>query len=95
MIAKYFEVSLLTSIRHNAKFSSSAKSYYFSAESPHKLSKEIAYLEKYTLIGLKALDYRDFAFVYQMILAKEHLTDKGRENIKPIVTGMSNRQFMI
>jgi hypothetical protein len=73
MIAKYFEVSLLTSIRHNAKFSSSAKSYYFSAESPHKLSKEIAYLEKYTLIGLKALDYRDFAFVYQMILAKSIL----------------------
>jgi hypothetical protein len=45
MIAKYFEVSLLTSIRHNAKFSSSAKTYYFSVESPQKLSKEVAYFE--------------------------------------------------
>lgn len=45
MIAKYFEVSLLTSIRHNAKFSSSAKTYYFSVESPQKLSKKVAYFE--------------------------------------------------
>ncbi len=67
--------------------------YYFSAESLHKLSKAITYFEKYPLIGIKGLDYRDFAFVYQMILNKEHLTDKGKENIKQIVTGMSNRQF--
>jgi hypothetical protein len=70
MIAKYFELSLLTSIQHNAKFASSAKSYYFSAESPHKLSKEMAsnrLLQKYPLIGIKGLDYRDFAFVYQIV----------------------------
>jgi hypothetical protein len=56
MIAKYFEVSLLTSIRNNAKFSSPAKCYYFSVESPQKLSKVITYFENYPLIGIKGLD---------------------------------------
>ena len=56
MITKYFEVSLLTSIRNNAKFSSPAKCYYFSVESPQKLSKVITYFENYPLIGIKGLD---------------------------------------
>jgi hypothetical protein len=47
VIAKYFEVSLLTSIRNNAKFSSPAKCYHFSIESPQKLSKDITYFKKY------------------------------------------------
>jgi hypothetical protein len=91
MIAKFFEVSLLTSIQNNAKFSSPAKCYYFSVESPQKLSKVITYFEKYPLIGIKGLDYKDNVFVYTMVLNKGDLTDKGRETIKRIVTGMSNR----
>ena len=91
MIAKFFEVSLLTSIRNNAKFSSPAKCYYFSVESPQKLSKVIIYFESIHVIGIKGLDYKDKVFVYTMVLNKGDLTDKGRETIKRIVTGMSNR----
>jgi hypothetical protein len=44
MITKYFEVSLLTSIRNNAQFSSPAQCYYFSVESPQELSKQSYHL---------------------------------------------------
>lgn len=93
MIAQYFEVSLLTSTHHSIRLSCPAKSYYFSVETPQKLSRVIAYFEMNPLKGIKALDYRDFLTVYYMILNKEHLTDSGTQIIKQIVAGMNSNRM--
>ena len=92
MIANYFNVSLLTSIRET-KFTVSNSTYYLSVESTDKLSKVIKYFDKYPLMGVKSLDYKDFKTIYLMILNKDHLTDLGREKIKNLVLNMnSNRK---
>lgn len=92
MLAQYFEVSLLTITRNNPKFSSPASSYYFSVETISKLNKIIYYFDKYPLIKIKGLDYKDFLIGYNMILNKEHLTDVGIEKIKNIVAGMNKNR---
>lgn len=90
-IANFFNVTLLESTRTTFKVSSST--YFIHVESKDKLSKVIDYFNKYPLMGVKGLDFKDFSTVYSIILSKNHLTDSGREIIKSIVANInSNRQ---
>lgn len=91
MIANYFNVTLLKSTR--TTFDIPNSTYYIHVESKDKLDKVISYFDKYPLMGIKGLDYQDFKTVYFMILAKDHLSDSGRDIIRYIVTHMnSNRK---
>lgn len=89
-IASYFSVSLLTSTR--IKLTLPTSTYYFSVEAMDKLNKVIDYFDKYSLMGVKSLDYQDFKTIYLMILNKDHLTELGRDHIKKggIATGNMN-----
>jgi|SRR5271169_2206927 len=86
MIAKYFNVSLLTSIR-NTKYIVSNSTNYLSVESTDKLSKVIKYFDKYPLMGVKSLYYKDFNSVNLRSLDEDHLTDLGRDKIKNLARG--------
>jgi hypothetical protein len=46
-----------------------------------KLELQVNYFDKYPLIGDKVNDYKKLRIVYDMIIAKEHLTvrEPGRE----------------
>jgi hypothetical protein len=91
MIADFFDVALLESTRTTLKTSNST--YYFHVESKDKLSKVINYFDRYSLMGVKGLDYQNFKTIYSTILTKDHLTDSGREEIKQIITNLnSNRK---
>jgi hypothetical protein len=91
IIADFFDVVLLESTRTTFKTSNST--YYFHVESKDKLSKVINYFDKYSLMGVKGLDYQDFKTIYSMILTKDHLIDSRREEIKRIITNInSNRK---
>ncbi len=45
----------------------------------------VNYFNKYPLIGDKLNDFKKWETVYNMILQKEHLTDKGRLKIKSLL----------
>jgi len=45
----------------------------------------VDYFNKYPLLGTKSEDYDKWIIVYNMIITKEHLTEKGRLNIKSIL----------
>ncbi len=49
-----------------------------------KLELLVNYFDKYPLIGDKANDYIKWRIVYDMIIAKEHLTAEGRLKIKSL-----------
>ena len=53
--------------------------------------KIIPFFLKYSIHGVKALDFKDFCFVASMMKEKKHLTKDGLEKIKKIKAGM-NRQ---
>lgn len=89
MIANFFNVTLLENTR--TTFNIPNSTYYIHVESREKLSKVIAYFDKYPLMGEKGLDYQDFKTVYSLILTNNHLTDLGREEIKRIVTNIRLR----
>ena len=42
----------------------------------------VNYFNKYPLIGDKLNDFKKWEIVYNMIIKKEHLTDKGRLEIR-------------
>lgn len=50
-----------------------------------KLESLVNYFDKYPLIGDKLNDYKKWRIVYDMIIAKEHLTPEGRLNIKSLI----------
>jgi len=85
IIAKYFNVSLLTSKHFNKKLNFESNTYYFSVESKDKLTKVIEYFDKYPLMGIKFLDYKIFKIIFTMILNKDHLTNLGRYLIKQYI----------
>lgn len=45
----------------------------------------IDYFNKYPLIGDKLNDFKRWEIVYNMIISKEHLTEKGRLKIKSLI----------
>ena len=55
-------------------------------------NKIIPFFLKYSIHGVKALDFKDFCLVASMMNKKKHLTKDGLEKIKKIKAGM-NRQI--
>lgn len=47
----------------------------------------INYFNEYPLLGDKFNDFKKWEVVYNMIISKEHITDKGRLKIKSIIKG--------
>jgi LAGLIDADG endonuclease len=58
-----------------------------------KLEILINYFNKYPMLGIKQLDFKDWEFVYYMIKNKEHLTEEGRIKIKAIKSGMNSKRL--
>lgn len=50
-----------------------------------KLGPLVYYFDKYSLIGDKLNDYKKWRIVYDMIIAKEHLTPEGKLKIKSLI----------
>lgn len=54
----------------------------------------ISFFEKYTLLGIKALDFQDFNKAANLISSGDHKTNSGLEKIRSIKAGInSNRTF--
>jgi len=53
------------------------------------LNTIIPFFEKYPILGVKSLDLNDFCKVAQIIKNKNHLTEKGLEEIKLLKDGMN------
>ena len=49
----------------------------------------IPFYNKYPIHGVKALDFKDFCLVAEMMKEKKHLTQKGLELIRKIKAGMN------
>lgn len=59
--------------------------FSISVNSIKNLSTLIEYFNKYSLLGNKLNDFKNWEIVYNMILSKEHLTENGRLKIKNII----------
>jgi hypothetical protein len=57
---------------------------------PKDLSNLVIYFNKYPLLGVKDIDFKDWEKVYNMIITKEHLTESGRALIKTIQSNMNS-----
>ena len=51
--------------------------------------KIIPFFQKYSIIGIKALDFKDFCIAADMMKNKKHLTKEGLDVIHKIKTGMN------
>lgn len=54
----------------------------------------IPFFEKYSIQGLKKLDFLDFKFVGDLMLRREHLTSTGLDNILKIKAGMNRNRLL-
>ena len=52
--------------------------------------KIIPFFNKYCLVGVKSMDYRDFCEIANLIENKSHLTPEGFKKIKSIKSGMNS-----
>jgi hypothetical protein len=52
-------------------------------------TKIIPFFNKYSIQGIKALDYADFKSAAEIIKVKGHLTEKGLETIRELKAGMN------
>ena len=56
--------------------------------------KIIPFYKKYSIVGVRVLDFNDFCKIAEMIKDKKHLTKEGLEEIKKIKSGMNTgRKF--
>ena len=53
------------------------------------IEKVIPFFEKYPIIGVKSLNFKDFCKAAEIMKNKEHLTDNGLNKIKKIRLGMN------
>ena len=51
--------------------------------------KIIPFFQKYSVLGVKALDFKDFCIAAEMMKNKKHLTQGGLDVIHKIKTGMN------
>lgn len=63
-----------------------------SVQSINKLEFIVYYFNRYPLIGTKAKDFKYWEKVYNMMLDKEHLTDKGKSEIRLIADLLKNNR---
>lgn len=59
-----------------------------------KIENLINSFNKYPLLGIKLLDFKDWNLVYSMIKNKEHLTESGRLKIKRIKSNMNSNRLV-
>jgi LAGLIDADG endonuclease len=59
-----------------------------------KIENLINYFNKYPLLGVKLLDFKDWNLVYRMIKNKEHLTESGRLKIKLMKSNMNSNRLI-
>jgi hypothetical protein len=52
----------------------------------------VDYFNKYPLLGVKGLDFKDWAKVFNMIISKEHLTEVGRLKVREIKAKMNSKR---
>jgi hypothetical protein len=52
-------------------------------------NKVIPFFDKYPIVGLKSLDFKDFCRVVELMKQKKHLTQSGLEQIRKIKEGMN------
>lgn len=55
----------------------------------NKIEPLVNYFDKYSLMGNKFDDYKKWRIVYDMIIAKQHLTSEGRLKIKSLIAATS------
>ena len=55
-------------------------------------NKIIPFLQKYPILGIKAIDFVDFCKVAELIKEKKHLTKEGLDQIRNIKAGMNTRK---
>lgn len=65
---------------------------YISISSIKKLEVVIDYFNKYSLIGTKGKDFKDWEIVYNIMLSKQHLSDSGILTIKSIQSNMNRNR---
>jgi hypothetical protein len=56
-------------------------------------SKILPFFTNYPLIGNKKADFWDFLKVYELISSKQHLTEKGLDEINKIKNNMNSRRI--
>lgn len=86
-IAKYLTVSL-TVTKHNGK-----QYYCVNLSSFYKLKILIDYLENYSLVSSKLLDFKDWCSVYKLMLVQKHLTSTGKSEIESIKNKMNSKRI--
>ena len=57
-----------------------------------KLKIIVNYFNNYSLLGTKFFDYADWEKVYYMMVNKEHLTERGKSEIKLIKSNMNKKK---
>jgi hypothetical protein len=95
-ISKFLFCNLIT-IKRKLKFPCKLKTVdLFSVEvsALEKIEILINYFNKYPLLGIKQLDYKDWELVYHMIKNKEHLTESGKIKIKFINSNMNSKRLV-
>lgn len=65
-----------------------------SVTSLDKIEPVIDYFNKYPILGVKGLDFKDWEVVYYMIKSKEHLTESGRLKIELIKSNMNSKRVI-
>jgi len=58
-------------------------------------SKIMPYFKKYPILGVKALDFKDFCMVVELMKEKKHLTKEGLDQIRKIKDGMSRSRTSV
>ena len=72
------------------KISIQKEGVYFRVTKSSDLSgKIIPFFQKYSIIGVKALDFQDFCIAADMMKNKKHLTKEGLDVIHKIKMGMN------
>jgi hypothetical protein len=56
--------------------------------------KVIPFFDKYKIVGIKAMDYKDFCNIAKIMKDKSHLTPEGLKKIKSLKSGMNKGRIL-
>jgi hypothetical protein len=88
-LANYLQVSLSLISKSNG---TSKKQYRVTTHNLASNKILISYLNKYPLFSSKFLNFKDFEYIYNLHLNKEHLTIKNKELIVSISKNKNNQR---
>lgn len=92
-IAQFLGASnLLTYTINNPKSKSTTEMLSVSITSLEKFRPIVDYFNKYPLLGVKGLDFKDWEKVFNMIISKEHITEVGRLKVREIKAKMNSKR---